>query len=110
MLFPPVAALLAPLLFAQGAIAALTGPQVVTNIGIVTTVSGDLNDALGLLTTKSDPATVKNIAVVSSVNLPHMIRTLTGLQLHSASFRRFPNHCFESRGRCHRNVGHPPTG
>ena len=71
MLFPSVATFLIPLLFTQGAIAALTPQQVVTNVGIVTKVSGDLNDALGSLTTGfRDPASVQPFAIVSPVNPP----------------------------------------
>ncbi|KAJ7196436.1 hypothetical protein GGX14DRAFT_575002 [Mycena pura] len=44
------------------ALAALTPDQVVTNIGIVTTVSGDLNNILGTLSTSTDPDDVETIA------------------------------------------------
>ncbi|KAJ7190646.1 hypothetical protein GGX14DRAFT_407807 [Mycena pura] len=41
-----------------GALAALTPAQVVTNVGIVTTTSGNLNTVLGGLSTSSSPAVV----------------------------------------------------
>jgi len=79
MLFLAVAALLAPFLFTQCAIAALTPDQVITNIGIVTTLSGDSNTRLEGLTVNSDSGAVQNSATVSSVN-PLMMRALIGLQ------------------------------
>jgi len=55
---------IATLLFTQAALAALTPDQVVTNIGIVTTVSGDLNSVLGGLTTSSGEGDVSTMAEV----------------------------------------------
>ena len=55
---------IATLLFTQAALAALTPDQVVTNIGIVTTVSGDLNTGLGGLTTSSGEGDVSTMAGV----------------------------------------------
>ena len=86
MLFPAVAAMLAPLLFTQCAIAALTPDQVVTNIGIVTTTSGDLNTLLGGLTVNVNSGTVQSFATVSSVN-PLMILALIGLQQLEQDFQ-----------------------
>jgi len=86
MLFPAVATMLAPLLFTQCAIAALTPDQVVTNIGIVTTTSGDLNTLLGGLTVNVNSGTVQSFATVSSVN-PLMILALIGLQQLEQDFQ-----------------------
>jgi hypothetical protein len=63
MLFRPVA-LVSSVLFAQAALAALTPDQVVTNIGIVTTVSGDLNSILNGLTTSSSGPDAKTMQKV----------------------------------------------
>lgn len=78
--------MLAPLLFTQCAIAALTPDQVVTNIGIVTTTSGDLNTLLGGLTVNVNSGTVQSFATVSSVN-PLMILALIGLQQLEQDFQ-----------------------
>lgn len=64
MLFHSVAALFSGILFAQGALAQLTPDQVVFNIGIVTTTSGNLNNALGGLSTTSTPEQVQTIGQV----------------------------------------------
>ena len=86
MLFTLVAALLTSLLFTQSAIAALTPDQVVTNIGIVTTISGNLNDALQGLTTNLDPDAVQTLATVSPVN-SSMIRILNYTQRAGNDFQ-----------------------
>jgi len=65
MLFRLSTAIVSTLLLAQGALAALTPDQVVTNIGIVTAVSGDINNSLQSLTTSTGPANVGTISQVS---------------------------------------------
>jgi hypothetical protein len=68
MLFLPIAAIFLPFLSILGALAALTPDQVVTNVNIVATVSGNLNSLLQGLTTSTDPSTVRTIGRVSSLN------------------------------------------
>jgi len=60
MLFFRIATVLSPLLFIPN-IAALSASDVVTNINIVTAVSGNLNGVLGGLTTSTDGPTVQTI-------------------------------------------------
>jgi hypothetical protein len=66
--------LFASLLVAKDALAALSVSQVVANIGIVTTVSGNLNGAISQLSTSSSPSDVQAAANVStaafSLNYP----------------------------------------
>ena len=64
MLFRSAAAILSGILFAQGTLAALTPAQVVTNIGIVTQVSGNINSALLQITTTSNFQTVQTSSQV----------------------------------------------
>jgi hypothetical protein len=60
--------------------AQLTPDQVVSNVKIVTNVSGQINDALGQLTTSSTPTQVQTISTVRMTMLYCMVliaRTLT---------------------------------
>jgi len=76
MLFRSVASLFAGALFIGGALAALTPADVVTNIGIVTQVSGNLNSVLGELSTSTRPAQVKTMSQVSGTCLSKRVHRL----------------------------------
>jgi len=68
---PPLPPFFSALLFAQSTFAALTVDQVVTNIGIVTLVSGEANSALGLIDINTiDPSTIETTGqtLVNSFN------------------------------------------
>lgn len=65
MLFRPIA-ILSGVLFAKATLAALTPDQVVTNIGIVTRVSGDLNSVLSGLATVPTPQDLATMGQVIS--------------------------------------------
>ena len=76
MLFRSVASLFAGALFIGGALAALTPADVVTNIGIVTQVSGNLNNVLGGLSTSTRPAQVRTMSQVSGTCLSKRVHRL----------------------------------
>ncbi len=64
MLFRTIASIAAVAFASQGAIAELTVEQVVVNINLVATVSGQANDALSQLPTVPTPSQAKDIATV----------------------------------------------
>ncbi|KAF8591047.1 hypothetical protein K439DRAFT_1627131 [Ramaria rubella] len=76
MLFSAVA--LSGLLLAPRAFAALTPAQVVTNINIVTTASGNLNTLTSSLSTSTDPADVPTIGQNIVTDFQAIITSLTG--------------------------------
>ncbi|KIM37066.1 hypothetical protein M413DRAFT_423909 [Hebeloma cylindrosporum] len=78
MLFRPIIYLVSSVLFTQAALAALTPDQVVTNVGIVTSISGDLNSILSGLTNVETPAHVVNVAKTVTTDLESMISKLLG--------------------------------
>ena len=65
MLFRVIAAFVSVALIPQGALAALTPADVVTNVGIVTKVSGNINSALSPITLTSSPDVITTAAQVS---------------------------------------------
>lgn len=67
MLFRSLAALFSGVLLAQGALAQLTQVQVINNIKIVTSVSGNLNDVLGGLTTATGHGDVTTMCHVMTI-------------------------------------------
>ncbi|KIM37545.1 hypothetical protein M413DRAFT_76837 [Hebeloma cylindrosporum] len=78
MLFRPIICLVSSVLFTQAAVAALTPDQVVTNIGIVTTISGDLNSILGGLTTSSQQEEVRTMAKTTTTDFQTIVKNLAG--------------------------------
>ena len=72
MLFRSIATFASVALVAQGALAALTVQQVVTNIGIVTKVSGDAATAISQITTNSSPTDIQNAGQVSRERPSHV--------------------------------------
>jgi hypothetical protein len=69
MLFRVIATVASVAFVAQGALAQLTIEQVVTNIGIVTTVSGNAANTINSITPQSSPSDVTNAAQVSRRDL-----------------------------------------
>ena len=65
MLFRFIATVTSAAFIAQGALAALTPDQVVTNIGIVTTISQKASDALSPITYTSSPIVIETAAKAS---------------------------------------------
>jgi hypothetical protein len=65
MLFRIIATFASVALISQGALAGLTVQQVVDNIGIATTVSGDAANALSQISPTSPPNVIKNTGQVS---------------------------------------------
>ena len=65
MLFRIVATVASVALIAQGALGQLTPDQVVTNVGLVTTASGDAAKTLSLITTETNPANIPPASQVS---------------------------------------------
>ena len=65
MLFRFIATFASVALVAQGALAALTVQQVVTNIGVVTTVSSNAATAISQINTNSSPSDIENAGQVS---------------------------------------------
>jgi hypothetical protein len=65
MLFRTIATFTSVALMAQGAFAALTVNQVVNNIGIVTTVSGDATNAISQINPNSSPSDIQAAGQVS---------------------------------------------
>jgi hypothetical protein len=77
MMFRTVIAAVASAAFiSQGALAQLTVPLIVTNVGIVTTVSANANNALSQITTSSTPSEVEATAKVSREHMTRRILTL----------------------------------
>jgi hypothetical protein len=70
--------LFASLLVAKDALAALSVSQVVANIGIVTTVSGNLNGAISQLSTSSSPSDVQAAANTAQASFNTIINDLNG--------------------------------
>ncbi|KAJ6619198.1 hypothetical protein B0H10DRAFT_1913109 [Mycena sp. CBHHK59/15] len=75
-----IAAILATssILSPRGALAALTVDEVVTNVGIVTSVSGNINDLLGGLTTSTSPSQVRTMGQTVVANFNTIISDLGG--------------------------------
>ncbi|KAJ6615791.1 hypothetical protein B0H10DRAFT_48348 [Mycena sp. CBHHK59/15] len=75
-----IAAILATssILSPQGALAALTVTNVVTNIGIVTAVSGNMNDVLSGLTTSTSPSQVPTMGQTVVTDFTTIINNLGG--------------------------------
>ena len=65
MLLSTIACVFSALLITQGTLAALTPDQVVTNINIVATLSGNTDDALSELSTSTSPSDAATIGHVS---------------------------------------------
>ncbi|KAF8970482.1 hypothetical protein BDZ97DRAFT_1791674 [Flammula alnicola] len=78
MLFRPAFALLSTFMLVQSAAAALTPDQVVTNIGIVTTISGNLNTAVGSLSTTPTPQQAQTTANTLTGGFSNIINDLSG--------------------------------
>ncbi|KAJ7434464.1 hypothetical protein FB451DRAFT_1467571 [Mycena latifolia] len=72
------AAILATVVLPLGALAGLTAPQVVTNIQIVTSISGSTNSAVGKLTPTTSPSQIKTIGATVATNLNTIITNLGG--------------------------------
>ncbi|KAJ6608127.1 hypothetical protein B0H10DRAFT_2227151 [Mycena sp. CBHHK59/15] len=64
--------------FPRGALADLTVSDVVTNVGIVTSVSGNLNSVLSGLTTSSSSSQVRTIGQSVVTDLETIISSLSG--------------------------------
>ena len=92
MLRSTIASAFSVLLIIQGAFAALTPDQVVTNIGIVTTRSGNANNALSQLSTTSSSSQAAAIGQVSLVPCFNgMILTRFPEQTLAANFQAIIN-------------------
>ena len=69
MLLSTIASAFSALLITQGTLAALTSQQVVDNINIVATLSGDANTALSKLSTNSTSSSATTISQVKLIVL-----------------------------------------
>ncbi|KDR84335.1 hypothetical protein GALMADRAFT_1340639 [Galerina marginata CBS 339.88] len=78
MLFRPLTALSAGVLFSQAVFAALTPNDVVVNVNIVTSVSANLNSVLTGLTVSTSPQTVATIAKTTVTDFQTIITNLAG--------------------------------
>lgn len=77
MLFKSTFAVFLGVVFAHGSLAALTPDQIVSNIGVVTNVSANLNSLLGELTTSTSPGQISTFAqVIFILFLHHCLRSI----------------------------------